>query len=85
MLTLTRNRVSVSGNITLGAGAHLTLDATTLYMESNRATITLAPGAVLTLTGGSSVNDPTNDVDDGSAADFAYTINAGPGATVEVK
>ena len=81
-LTLAGRSDHVSGNITVEADATLAISASTVYMESDGAWISLAPGATLRLTAGAAIKDSPTDMDDGSAADFAYSITAASGASI---
>jgi hypothetical protein len=82
--TLTNNVLTVTGNVSLGAGASLTLTGSTLRIVSDGATVTLAAGARLTLAGGSALRDSLTDIDDGTGADFAYSIHLQAGSTLRV-
>src|SRR3989304_2116578 len=82
-LTLSGRSDHVWGNITVEPGATLVVTASTLYMESDGAWISLAQGGALRLTAGGAIKDSPTDTDDGSAADFAYSITAAAGASIE--
>jgi len=82
-LTLSGRSDHVWGNITVEPSATLVVTASTLYMESDGAWISLAQGGALRLTAGGAIKDSPTDTDDGSAADFAYSITAAAGASIE--
>lgn len=84
-LTLTGRSDHVTGNIAVEGGATLAIAASTLYMESDGAWIALGAGASLRLTAGAALRDSPTDVDDGSGADFAYSIRASPGARIQLE
>ena len=76
--------IHLSGNLTVSAGATLTLSGSILYMEAADAWISLEMGARLVLTAGGAIKDSPSDTDDGSAADWAYSIAGAASSSIEL-
>jgi hypothetical protein len=79
-----RSTVFVDGNITVEAGATLTLDHAKLFMNGSGTRILVQAGGSLRILNGSVVSDSPSDIDDGSPSDGHYWIEVEPGAELVV-